>query len=776
MSRYAHARKAAVVLAASTALLVTGIPVIAQAATPDAPTAVAAQQASRAQLISVANQQTTSLAQSLGLSGEEKLVTKDVIQDADGTRHLRYERTLNGLPVLGGDLVVHQAPTGATKSVDRASTASLNGVSTTPKLAAPAAQSAALAAQSGTAVDTAPRLVVWAGDNSPRLAWETVVSSTKSDGTPSKMHVITDATSGQVIQQWDGIETGSGKGVFVGNVTIGTTLSGSSYQMKDTTRGGMYTTNLNHGSSGTGTLYSKSTDTWGDGTVNNGESAAVDAHFGVAATWDYYKNTFGRNGIRNDGVGAYSRVHYGNNYVNAFWDDSCFCMTYGDGASNLAPLTELDVAGHEMSHGVTSATANLTYSGESGGLNEATSDIFGTMVEFSANIPTDNPDYLIGELININGNGTPLRYMDKPSKDGASADYWSSTVGNKDVHYSSGVANHFFYLLAEGSGAKVINGVSYDSPTQGGISVSGIGRDKAAAIWYRALTTYMTSSTNYAAARTATEKAATDLYGAGSAELTAVSTAWAGVNVGTAPSGGVTVTNPGNQSTAVGGAVNLQINATGGTAPLTYSATGLPTGLSISSSGAITGTASTAGTYNVTVTAKDSAGKTGTTSFTWTVSTGGGGCTPAQLLGNAGFETGTATPWTASSGVVDSSASQPAHGGSWKAWLNGYGSTHSDSLSQTVSIPAGCKATLSFWLHIDTAETSTTTAYDKLTVAVNGTTLKTYSNLDAAAGYQQRTFDLSAYAGQSVTVTFSGTEDVSLQTSFVIDDTAVQTG
>ncbi|WP_224281166.1 M4 family metallopeptidase [Streptomyces sp. LS1784] len=774
MSRYAHARKAAVVMAASTALLVTGMPVIAQAATPDAPAAVAAQQANRAQLISAANQQTTSLAQSLGLSGSEKLVTKDVIQDADGTRHLRYERTLNGLPVLGGDLVVHQAPTGATKSVDRASTAPLGGVDTTPKLAAPAAQSAALAAESGTAVDTAPRLVVWAADNSPRLAWETVVSSTKSDGTPSKMHVVTDATSGQVIQQWDGIETGSGKGVFVGNVTIGTTQSGSTYQMKDGARGGMYTTNLNHGTSGTGTLYSKSTDTWGDGTVNNGESAAVDAHFGVAATWDYYKNTFGRNGIRNDGVGAYSRVHYGNNYVNAFWDDSCFCMTYGDGTNNTAPLTELDVAGHEMSHGVTSATANLTYSGESGGLNEATSDIFGTMVEFSANIPTDNPDYLIGELININGDGTPLRYMDKPSKDGASADYWSSTVGNKDVHYSSGVANHFFYLLAEGSGAKVINGVSYNSPTQGNITVTGIGRDKAAAVWYRALTTYMTSSTNYAAARTATEKAATDLYGAGSAELAAVSTAWAGVNVGTAPSGGVTVTNPGNQSTAVGGAVNLQINATGGTAPLTYSATGLPTGLSISSSGAITGTASTAGTYNVTVTVKDSAGKTGTTSFTWTVSAGGGSCTPAQLLGNEGFETGTAAPWTATSGVLNSSTSQPARSGSWKAWLDGYGSSHSDSLSQTVSIPSGCKATLSFWLHIDTAE-SGSTAYDKLAVSVNGTTLKTYSNVDAAAGYQQRTFDLSAYAGQTVTVKFTGTEDSSLQTSFVIDDTSVQT-
>ncbi|MEV0537126.1 M4 family metallopeptidase [Kitasatospora sp. NPDC050463] len=777
MSRYTQARKAAVVMAATTALLVTGIPVIAQAATPDAPAAVAAQQTSRAQLIASATQQTTTLAQALGLGGEEKLVTKDVVQDANGARHLRYERTYAGLPVLGGDLIVHQDATGATQGVTKAADASLTGVNTTPKLAAPAAQSAALAAESGASLENAPRLVVWAADNSPRLAWETVVSSTEEDGTPSKLHVVTDATSGQVIQKFEGVKTGTGKGVFVGNVTIGTTLSGSSYQMKDGARGGMYTTNLNHGTTGTGTLYTKSSDSWGDGTAANSESAAVDAHFGVSATWDYYKNTFGRNGIRNDGAGAYSRVHYGQNYVNAFWDDECFCMTYGDGASNTHPLTELDVAGHEMSHGVTSATANLTYSGESGGLNEATSDIFGTMVEFYANIPTDNPDYLIGELIDINGNGTPLRYMDKPSKDGGSADYWSSTVGNKDVHYSSGVANHFFYLLAEGSGAKVINGVSYNSPTQNNIAVTGIGRDKAAAIWYKALTTYMTSTTNYAAARTATEKAATDLYGAGSAELLAVGTAWAGVNVGTVPTnpGGVTVTSPGNQSTKVGTAVSLSIKANGGTAPLTYSATGLPAGLSINAStGLISGTPTTVGTSSVTVTAKDSAAKTGTASFTWTVTDGTSTCTPAQLLGNAGFETGSAAPWTATSGVVDNSASQAAHSGSWKSWLNGYGSAHSDSLSQTVTIPAGCKASLSFYLHIDTAETGTT-VYDKLTVTANGTALKTYSNADAAAGYQLRTFDLSSYAGQTVTLKFAGTEDASLQTSFVIDDTSIAT-
>ncbi|MEU5388770.1 protease pro-enzyme activation domain-containing protein [Kitasatospora cineracea] len=150
-----------------------------------------------------------------------------------------------------------------------------------------------------------------------------------------------------------------------------------------------------------------------------------------------------------------------------------------------------------------------------------------------------------------------------------------------------------------------------------------------------------------------------------------------------------------------------------------------------------------------------------------------GSCTAAQLLGNPGFETGTASPWTGTSGIIDNSTSEPAHSGSWKAWLDGYGSSHTDTLSQSVAVPSGCSAKLSFWLHVDTAETTTTTAYDKLTVSVNGTTVATYSNLDKNTGYAQKTVDLSSYAGQTVTVKFNGVEDSSLQTSFVIDDTAL---
>ncbi|MFJ9441350.1 M4 family metallopeptidase [Kitasatospora sp. NPDC101235] len=539
-------RKLAAVAVLSATALLTGVVQVSTVAMADpAPHSRAAQ---RADLIALANGQAGKVAHSLALSGQEQLVAKDAVVDADGTRHLRYERTFAGLPVLGGDLVVHQKADGSTTSVDKATRATIALPSLTPQIPADkAAAQATGAVQSTVGIaadeDESPltavhqtgkaELVVWAADGNPRLAYRTTVEGVRADGTPSSQLLVTDAASGQVLSSHEQVQTatGSGKGVFVGTVPLTTTQSGSSYQLKDATRGGQSTYTLKNKTSGSGTLVANTTNSFGNGLATNAESAAVDAQYGAAATWDFYKNTFGRNGIKNDGVGATSRVHYGSNYVNAFWSDSCFCMTYGDGASNTHPLTALDVAGHEMTHGVTSATAGLNYSGESGGLNEATSDIFGTMVEWYANLPADKPDYLIGEQININGNGTPLRYMDQPSKDGRSADYWSSSVGNLDVHYSSGVANHFFYLLAEGSGAKTVNGVSYNSPTYDNSTLAGIGRDKAAAVWYRALTTYFTSTTNYAAARTGTLKAAADLYGATSAEYSAVAATWAAVNV-----------------------------------------------------------------------------------------------------------------------------------------------------------------------------------------------------------------------------------------------------
>ncbi|WP_173263594.1 M4 family metallopeptidase [Streptomyces pacificus] len=536
---------------------------------------VALSPAQRAELLREANATKAATAARLGLGAQEKLVVRDVVQDRDGTTHTRYERTYAGLPVLGGDLVVAATKAGSTKAVSKASASALRNIDTGADLAPAAAEQQAVAAaraegSKDTDAERAPRKVVWMAQGEPKLAYETVVGGLQHDGTPNELHVVTDATTGAKLYEWQAVQQGTGNTMYSGQVTLGTAPS---YTLTDTARGSHKTNNLNRGTSGSGTLFSGTDDVWGDGTPQNAETAGADAHYGAALTWDYFKDVHGRSGIRGDGVGAYSRVHYGNNYVNAFWSDSCFCMTYGDGSGNAKPLTSIDVAAHEMTHGITSNTARLIYSGESGGLNEATSDIFAAAVEFHAANDQDKGDYLVGEKIDINGNGTPLRYMDKPSKDGRSKDSWYSGIGNIDVHYSSGPANHWYYLLSEGSGAKTINGVNYDSPTSDGLPVTGIGRDKASLIWFKALTTKFSSTTNYAGARTGTLAVATELYGASSAEVKAVTDAWAAINVGSRPGGepgpGKVFENTGDISIPDLGTVSSPIAVTGiaGNAP-----------------------------------------------------------------------------------------------------------------------------------------------------------------------------------------------------------------
>ncbi len=182
---------------------------------------------------------------------------------------------------------------------------------------------------------------------------------------------------------------------------------------------------------------------------------------------------------------------------------------------------------------VTSRTAGLVYAGGSGGLNESTSDVMGTMVEWYANNSKDVPDYVIGEEIfrSYNPATNYIRRMDKPSMDGLSKDCWYNGVGNVNVHYSSGVGNHVFYLLSEGSGAKTINGIKYNSPTCDGSTIKGIGHDKAAAIWYKALSEQWVSTTDYHNARVGMLNAAKVLYGANSVEYKTTNKAWAAVDV-----------------------------------------------------------------------------------------------------------------------------------------------------------------------------------------------------------------------------------------------------
>jgi Putative Ig domain len=247
----------------------------------------------------------------------------------------------------------------------------------------------------------------------------------------------------------------------------------------------------------------------------------------------------------------------------------------------------------------------------------------------------------------------------------------------------------------------------------------------------------------------------------------------------------VTVTSPGNQTGTVGTAVSLQVKASDSTSgqTLTYSAAGLPAGLSINSAtGLITGTPTTAATSSVTVTAKDSTGASGSASFTWAISASGSGCTATQLLGNPGFESGTASPWSLTAGVLaNTSDGVPSHAGSWLAWLDGYGAAHTDTAAQSVTIPASCKnATLSFWLEVDSNDASGS-AGDTFTVQVlnsSGTVLSTlgsFSNQNASSGYVQHSFSLSSFIGQKITVKFTGKETLGggANTSFFDDDNAI---
>ncbi|MGX4734896.1 M4 family metallopeptidase [Kitasatospora griseola] len=674
----------------------------------------------RAEALRTADREAAAVAKSLGFGADERVVAKDVLLDADGARHVRYDRTYRGLPVIGGDLVVHYGKNGKATGSDQAHQGAIKVAGTTPKLSASDASAAAVkhakhVKNAKSAESDGSNLVVYAVGEVPVLAYRSTVTGEGEGGAASREAVIVDAASGTPLDQYKLHQsvTGTGNGTTVGQVSIETTLSGSNYTLTDATHGGTIVYDSYNSSQSNpkqnARTFSKTTNTWGTGTTSSRESAAVDASYGLAKTWDYYKDSFNRSGIRNDGRGAPAYVHVDTSLLNAFYDDDCFCMFFGDGSSQNSntPVTALDVAGHEMSHGVTAATANLNYSGESGGLNEATSDIFGTMVEFYANNAGDPGDYYIGEKLNMSGGY--MRRMDNPSSDGSSLGCWTSSAGSVDVHYSSGIGNHFFYLAAEGTGAKTIGGRAHNGTTCNSDTFAGIGKDKAAAVWYRALTTYMTSTTNYSGARTATLNAAADLYGANSQERYLISKAWAAVSLGTA------LPDPGTGSPSP--------SPSGSTSPSpSPSSTGNPN--------------------------------------------------PGNALTNGSFEQGTAG-WTQSDNDITNSALQAAHGGSWYAWMMGYGTSAVESLSQSnIAVPATGSPKLTFWLKVSTQE-SGYTAYDTLKVNVNGATLATYSNANASAGYVQKTVDLSAYKGQNVKLEFAGAEDAYLATVFLLDDIAI---
>jgi len=369
---------------------------------------------------------------------------------------------------------------------------------------------------------------------------------------PYYYDTVVSAKDAHIIERWSALQTvvGVGKSQYNGEVPISTTLSDGTYKMLDPERGtggtygAMAITNAN-GTSSAGKMYTHTSNTWGDGkqyirggstTDANGQTAAVNAMWGLMNTYDALKNALGWHSLDGKNTATYIAVHVNTAYDNAYYSDTCRCMFIGDGSS-FTSLGSIDVIGHEMGHGVTAATSDLVYSGESGGLNESSSDIGGEVVEAYAraggkgeSIPLSGNDWMLGT--EIARDGQPLRWMYRPSKDGSSPDAWSTTLKRLDVHFSSGPNNRMFYFLAQGSKADKAGDYYSKYLVKSPAAMTGIGTDKAFRIWFKANTTKFTSSTNYADARAKMIEAAQELYGAASREAIAVQRAYAAINVG----------------------------------------------------------------------------------------------------------------------------------------------------------------------------------------------------------------------------------------------------
>ncbi len=700
---------------------------------------------------------------------------------AGGLQYAAFERTYKGLEVRGGDFVTVTNKAGQILSTSVAQKSRIGNIATRPTLASPRARD--IAGRQVTRLDRTakPTLVVHAL-GTPRLAWKVPVAGVHRDGDRVALDVYVDARNGRVIESHERFHAvnGEGNGVYNGPtpLPIDVTLSGSTYSLKDPSITNFSCQNV------TGfTTFSGPDNKFGNGVSTDRESGCADAYYAVQMQNDMLTDWLGRNSF--DGNGGAWPVRVGLNDVNAFYCDGSFgCpsgglqVQIGHNQAGNNWISSMDVVAHEMGHGIDDHTPG----GISGaGTQEFVGDVFAALTEHYDNQSSsyDPPDYLVGEEVNLVGQG-PIRNMYNPSAIG-DPNCYSSSIPNTEVHAAAGPGNHWFYLLAEGT-----NPVGKPaSTTCNGTSLTGIGIQKAGKIFYNAML-MKTSSSSYLKYRTWTLTAAKNLYPGSCAEFDAVKAAWNAVSVPaqtgdpTCSTSGnaVTVNNPGNRTGTVGTATSLQMtgSSSGAGQTLTWSATGLPAGLSINTTtGLISGTPTTAAAYNVTVTAKDTTNATGSTSFTWTISGGGGG--GSQLLLNPGFESGRVN-WAGNTGLITTSTSKPARTGSWKAWFGGYGYTATENLTQNVTIPAGAaSASLSFWVRIDSAETTTSTAYDTFRVQVVSSgvtsTLATYSNLNKNSSYVQKSFDLSAYKGKTVTVKFLMNEDSSLQTSFVVDDTAV---
>jgi len=507
------------------------------------------------------------LRQQLALTSDDQLRLARVESDQLGFTHEKFAQYYQGIRVEHADYTVH-AKGGTVESIS-GDFEKISGLNTTPSLSASAALNRALAhvgAQKymwqdldeetglkqdsnnsaasyypqGELVIVRNELTHKAADkNKSVLAWKFNIYAQEP---VSRAYIYVDARTGEIVLQDDIIKHTGATGTFATaysgtrSINDGTTTGG--YFLRETTRGqGIETYNMK-----TGTSYRKAVDfvdadnNWTAAEYNNAnfDWVAGDAQMGAQCTYDYWKAVHGRNSYDNAGAKIKSYVHYGRSYENAYWNGSV--MTYGDGAATFRPLTALDVCGHEIGHAVCQSTANLTYSNESGAMNEGLSDIWGASIEdYSVNNlgvtssgVTPKSTWLIGE--EIDKTAPALRSMSDPKSQGQpdyykGINWYTGTSDNGGVHTNSGVLNFWYYLIANGKSGTNEKGVLY--------TVAGQGLNAAAKITFRMESVYMVAGSTYAQARTYSIKAATDLFGAASAQVTAVTNAWNAVGVTT---------------------------------------------------------------------------------------------------------------------------------------------------------------------------------------------------------------------------------------------------
>ncbi|GAA2775121.1 M4 family metallopeptidase [Kitasatospora cinereorecta] len=752
----------------------------ASAATADSPaTGKAPAPTPFSRAVAAADKAVNSGFDALAKGPSEEYARGQVTPWVNGLYSVAYERTYRGLPVVGGDAVVLADGEGTVRAVNSATAARID-VSTEARIGAADAEQTSRGQLKSVDKAEAPRLVVYVANDQARLAWETVLTGL-TETAPSHLHVFVDALSGKVITTQDDVRAGTGTSKWNGPnpLTIDTSKVNGKYTLIDPKRPGLACTDDAWGE------FYKSTDSWGNGDPKSIETGCVDAMWAAQKQWDMLKNWLGRNG--HDGNGRSWHLFVGMHQNNAFWNGSSVNIGFNPAGEWIASM---DVVGHELGHGIDEYTPGSPLTNEPG-LGEATGDIFGALTEAYANEPApyDTPDYLVGDKSNILGTG-PIRNMYDPAQLG-DPNCYSSRIPTLEAHEAAGPMNHWFYLMAEGSAP---GGGKPNSPTCDGSSVTGMGIQNAGKVFYGAML-LKTSGFTYKKYRTATLTSAKSL-DATCGLFNKTKAAWDAISV-PAQTGDPTCSgNPGQDfsmsfssstgSVDPGASTTATVSTattTGSAQTVNLSATGTPAGVTVSfspakvtsgsSSRMTVATALTAppGTYTITVKGDGVAGHTA--QYKLTIN-GAGRCTGSQVVANDGFENG-AAPWTGKTEVIAAHNGQKAHTGTRFAWLSGYGKTATDTISQSMTIPSGCtKATLKYWLHVDTEENSIL-AYDTFQVSVNGTSKTTLSNLDAAAGYTQRTLDLSPYIGQTVTLTFTGTEDYSRQTSFVLDDVTLTT-